>query len=57
MIRNGLIKILVWVLLFVCFGSVRILLAQDKPDRIIQVDIPGVLKNANVVFNMDGLCH
>ena len=55
MIRNGLIKMMVWVLLFVCFGSVRILLAQDKPDRIIHVDIPVVLKNANVVFNMDHL--
>ena len=55
MIRNGLMKIMVWVLLLVCFGSVRILLAQDQPDRMIHIDIPVVLKNANVVFNMDHL--
>ncbi len=55
MISNGLMKIMVWVLLFVGFGSVRILLAQDKPDRMIHVDIPVVLRNANVVFNMDHL--
>jgi len=55
MIRNRLMKNMVWILLFVCFGSARILLAQDKPDRMIHVDIPVVLKNANVVFNMDHL--
>jgi len=48
-------KNMVWILLFVCFGSARILLAQDKRDRMIHVDIPVVLKNANVVFNMDHL--
>ena len=55
MIRNRLMKNMVWILLFVCFGSARILLAQDKRDRMIHVDIPVVLKNANVVFNMDRL--
>jgi len=55
MIRNRLMKNMVWILLFVCFGSARILLAQDKPDRMIHVDIPVVLKNANVIFNMDHL--
>jgi len=55
MIRNRLMKNMVWILLFVCFGSARILLAQDKPDRMIHVDILVVLKNANVIFNMDHL--
>jgi intracellular sulfur oxidation DsrE/DsrF family protein len=57
--RNKWMKILFAAILFVSFGSARSLLAADnkdvKAEHAIQVDIPVVLKKANVVFNMDHL--
>ena len=57
--RSKWMKILFAALLFVSYGSGRFLLAADNKDvkveHAIQVDIPVVLKQANVVFNMDHL--
>ena len=55
MIHNKLTKIMIWVPLIMCFGFMRGLSAQDRPGRVIHVDIPVVLEKANVVFNMDHL--
>jgi intracellular sulfur oxidation DsrE/DsrF family protein len=55
MIRKKLTKIMILIPLIMCFGFMRGLSAQDKPDRMIHVDIPVVLEKANVVFNMDHL--
>src|SRR5664280_1186419 len=57
--RNKWMKILFAALVLVCFGQQRFLLAADnkdiKEERMIHIDIPVVLKKANVVFNMDHL--
>ena len=57
--KNNWMKILVVAILFVSFGSARSLLAADnknvKAEHAIHVDIPVVLKKANVVFNIDHL--
>lgn len=57
--RNKWMEILFAAILFVSFGSERSLLAADNKEvtaeHAIHVDIPVVLKKANVVFNMDHL--
>ena len=59
MSRKTWLKILIWTFIFLCFGLKQYPLAADvkdvKTERAIHVDIPVVLKNANVVFNMDHL--
>jgi intracellular sulfur oxidation DsrE/DsrF family protein len=59
MIRNKWMKILFGAILIMGCWSVRSLLAADnkdvKAEPAIEVDIPVVLKKANVVFNMDHL--
>ena len=52
MIRKKLTKIMILIPLIMCFGFMRDLSAQDRPGRVIQIDIPVVLEKANVVFNM-----
>ena len=52
-------KAIVIAVLFVCFGLSEFLMAAEtkdvKVEHAIHVDIPVVLKQANVVFNMDHL--
>ena len=51
MAKNKLIKIMIWVPLFLCIG----LGTRLKAENTIHIDIPVVLEKANVVFNMDHL--
>ncbi len=59
MTQNKLMKVLVLAVLFVCSESSGFLMAAENKDvkveHAIHVDIPVVLKQANVVFNMDHL--
>jgi intracellular sulfur oxidation DsrE/DsrF family protein len=54
-----LMNIMILVLFVICFGSTQFLLADSGKDAklepSIHIDIPVVLKKANVVFNMDHL--
>lgn len=59
MTQNKLMKVLVMTVLFVCSGFSGFLVAAEtkdvKVEHAIHVDIPVVLKQANVVFNVDHL--
>ena len=59
MSRKTWLKILIWTFIFLCFGLKQYPLAADvkdvKTERAIHIDIPVILKKANVVFNMDHL--
>jgi intracellular sulfur oxidation DsrE/DsrF family protein len=59
MTQNKLMKVLALTVLFVCAGFSGFLKAAETKDvqveHAIHVDIPVVLKQANVIFNMDHL--
>ena len=57
LITTNLVKILVGILLFAFLGLIPFLFALDienaQAESVIRIDIPLILKRANVVFNID----